>query len=141
MNKRSYYLIVLVMISACSPSIEKKYLFVRQNIIRITKQFDQHVSRPELLSIKMPDSLREAYDTVSIKELKKQLSIIERNLALMPDSITFKKEVIRDEKGMIKSMSMVPDMNEVFIYNKNKIKYIRKHHLDTSKVKLIEKNQ
>ncbi|MCD8742490.1 hypothetical protein LT679_17905 [Mucilaginibacter roseus] len=59
----------------------------------------------------------------------------------MPDSITFKKEVIRDEKGMIKSMSMVPDMNEVFIYNKNKIKYIRKHHLDTSKVKLIEKNQ
>jgi len=119
--KISTLFITVFFISSCATTKWKHHYISAQN-----KKFAQKYSTDGAFSVKASDKtfINKPFNKLSRSDVKKNIKNFEKILALIPDSVQYNSANSVDS----------------FYRNKNKIKYIIKHKLQTDNIYLLKSN-
>ncbi|WDF55812.1 hypothetical protein [Mucilaginibacter sp. KACC 22063] len=130
-------LIFVLGISSCM-SVKGKIAYYRKHLQKLAVRYHEKVTFTQDVD---PDSLKVAngdWAKKSKKQIKQMLDETEREMVLMTDTfIVVKTSVNNNQNGVIATQSI--DIKNIYIKNKNKISYIKKHHIIDSTIHIIEK--
>ncbi|WP_413668878.1 hypothetical protein ACEN9X_02355 [Mucilaginibacter sp. Mucisp86] len=134
--KKTMYLLLLTSIMSSCLSVKGKLSYYQKHMQAMADKYHEKVTFAQ-----NPDSAKvfhETWSRLSKKQIKQMLDEQEREMVLMPDTfmvVTTSTDSLPN--GFVATQKI--DAKNIYIKNKNKIKYIKDHHIHEPYIHLIEK--
>ena len=120
-------------ISSCM-STKAKTNYLREHLLKMGVKYNLKVDYPKYEDIS--ESAKRRMRNSSVKDLKRSLDSVEQKMVTMPDSFAVISNSPNPTNGNVGSIRI--DTKDGYITNKNKIKYIRKHHMSGSDIHIVD---
>jgi hypothetical protein len=138
MKKNTLLIVVAVLFCSCM-SANSRLNYMRRYLNNAAVSFNLKADfLPKNQPI--PDSVRRKVASLKWKELRRGLDSSVAEMAIMPDSFrTVKRQLTEDDKERGITASDGIDIKTWYILNKNKIKFLKEHHITRPNVIIVDK--